>query len=79
MSEWKKCRKRPVVVEFREVKGECEEVVTREGTLFAYPDRDVIIRGVQGEIYPCKRDIFDATYDVFEEGIIDLRERSINE
>ena len=24
---------------------------------------DYIIRGVQGELYPCKPDIFEATYD----------------
>lgn len=27
---------------------------------------DVIIRGVKGECYPCKPDIFDATYEVIE-------------
>lgn len=27
---------------------------------------DYIIRGVKGEIYPCKADIFDMTYDVVE-------------
>ena len=27
---------------------------------------DWIIRGVQGEIYPCKPDIFEATYDAVE-------------
>lgn len=28
---------------------------------------DVIIRGVRGEFYPCKPDVFERTYDVFEE------------
>jgi hypothetical protein len=28
---------------------------------------DWIIRGVKGEIYPCKPDIFAATYDVVEQ------------
>lgn len=28
---------------------------------------DMLIKGVQGEIYPCKRDIFAATYDLVEE------------
>jgi len=28
---------------------------------------DFIIRGVQGEYYPCKPDIFDSTYEAFEE------------
>jgi len=36
-------------------------VPTFEGNLFAAPD-DWIIRGVQGEFYPCKPDIFEATY-----------------
>jgi len=28
---------------------------------------DYIIRGVKGEIYPCKPDIFEATYDPIKE------------
>ncbi|TPM89872.1 hypothetical protein [Mesorhizobium sp. B2-1-3A] len=35
---------------------------TLEGTMAAMPG-DWIIRGVKGEIYPCKPDIFDATYE----------------
>lgn len=35
---------------------------TLEGTHRADPG-DWIIRGVQGEIYPCKPDIFDQTYE----------------
>lgn len=27
---------------------------------------DYIIRGVKGELYPCKPDIFEATYDLVE-------------
>lgn len=38
---------------------------TLEGTMVAQPD-DYIIRGVQGELYPCKPDIFEATYDLDE-------------
>lgn len=37
-------------------------VVTLEGTMTAKPG-DWIIRGVQGELYPCKADIFTATYE----------------
>jgi len=36
-------------------------IPTKEGSLMFTPD-DVLITGVQGEIYPCKRDIFRATY-----------------
>ena len=28
---------------------------------------DYIIKGVQGEFYPCKPDIFNATYEVVSE------------
>lgn len=37
-------------------------IQTLEGPIYAAPD-DWIIRGVQGEIYPCKPDIFAATYE----------------
>jgi len=37
-------------------------VKTLEGYHIACPG-DYIIRGIQGEHYPCKPDIFKATYD----------------
>ena len=37
-------------------------VETLEGKMFASPG-DWIIRGVKGEFYPCKPDIFAATYE----------------
>ena len=37
-------------------------IPTLEGTMLADVG-DMIIRGVKGEVYPCKPDIFDATYD----------------
>lgn len=37
-------------------------IKTLEGDMFASPG-DWIIKGVQGEFYPCKPDIFAATYD----------------
>lgn len=37
-------------------------IETLEGTLHVSPD-DWVIRGVQGEFYPCKPDIFEQTYD----------------
>ncbi|WP_028559029.1 hypothetical protein [Paenibacillus pinihumi] len=36
-------------------------IKTLEGTMQASPG-DYIIRGVQGEVHPCKPDIFEATY-----------------
>lgn len=35
---------------------------TLEGTMMAN-NGDYIIRGVKGEYYPCKPDIFEATYE----------------
>ena len=37
-------------------------IPTLEGTIYASPG-DYIIRGVQGEFYPCKPDIFKQTYE----------------
>lgn len=37
-------------------------IKTLEGEMVAKPG-DWIIRGVQGELYPCKPDIFEATYE----------------
>lgn len=37
-------------------------IVTLEGTMTANVG-DWVIRGVKGELYPCKPDIFEATYD----------------
>lgn len=38
------------------------EINTLEGQMTASPG-DWIIKGVKGELYPCKPDIFAATYD----------------
>lgn len=43
------------------------EIKTLEGTMVANTG-DYIIRGVNGEIYPCKADIFHKTYEVAEDG-----------
>lgn len=41
---------------------ECYLIPTLEGTMQFTP-QDMLITGVNGEIYPCKRDIFEQTYD----------------
>ena len=43
--------------------GNIFKVFTLEGTMKAKPG-DWIIRGVNGEHYPCKPDIFEKTYEV---------------
>lgn len=40
----------------------CYLIPTLEGTMHFTPN-DMLITGVNGEIYPCKRDIFAATYE----------------
>jgi hypothetical protein len=45
--------------------GESFWIKTIEGRMTAFPG-DYIIRGIKGEIYPCKPDIFEATYEKVE-------------
>ncbi len=45
--------------------GPCVVIKTLEGTMTAIPG-DWIIRGVKGELYPCKPDIFEMTYSPAE-------------
>jgi hypothetical protein len=45
--------------------GACE-VITLEGVMRCGVG-DWLIRGVKGELYPCKPDIFEATYELIEE------------
>ena len=40
-------------------------IPTLEGLMMA-DENDWIIRGVKGELYPCKPDIFEATYEPVE-------------
>jgi len=48
-------------------------IATLEGTMKANLG-DWIIRGVNGEIYPCKPDIFEKTYDAVEEAPVAVLE-----
>ena len=42
------------------------EINTLEGTMVARTG-DYIIRGLRGELYPCKPDIFEKTYEVLDD------------
>lgn len=44
---------------------ECYLIPTLEG-VHNFTPKDMLITGVQGEIYPCKIDIFEATYELSE-------------
>ncbi|UQD52345.1 hypothetical protein C0971_10215 [Bacillus methanolicus] len=56
----KKFVKKPVVVEAYQVFTE-KKIKTLEGTMIASPG-DWIVKGVHGEEYPVKPDIFEKTY-----------------
>jgi len=57
--------KKPIVIDAYQAQV-VTNIETLEGTMRADPG-DWIITGVNGECYPCKPDIFEATYDIVEE------------
>ena len=78
-----KYMKKPVVIEAIQFCGNFDEiemfcggdaefrngelvVATLEGPLRASPN-DWIIKGIKGEFYPCKPDIFESTYELVED------------
>lgn len=63
--EFAPVRKLPVEVEARRVE-QTTEIPTREGVVVAY-EGDVLLRGVEGELYPCDAEIFAETYELVEE------------
>ena len=57
--------KKPIIVEAYQTDKEVL-IPTPEGVMKASPG-DYIITGIKGERYPCKPDIFEATYEPYEE------------
>lgn len=59
-----KYRKKPVEVEAVKFVGSKNalDITTLEGNMTAR-EGDYIIQGVHGELYPCKPDIFEETYE----------------
>jgi uncharacterized protein (UPF0303 family) len=57
-----KYRKKPVIIDAYQADEELF-IETLEGTMRANPG-DWIIKGVKGEMYPCKPDIFEQTYEL---------------
>lgn len=67
------------------VKKEGLKIFTLEGTMMASVG-DFIIKGVNGEVYPCKPDIFEKTYSVHQpkrkplpDGTLPLTEEELKE
>jgi hypothetical protein len=61
----RKYRKKPVVIEAFQTE-QVMIIETLEGRMRAEPG-DWIITGVKGERYPCKDDIFRATYELVKD------------
>jgi hypothetical protein len=75
-------RKKPIIIDAEQFRfneelpvGACAQahngfssihVHTLEGTSYDLQDGDWVIRGVHGEYYPCKPDIFKETYEPAE-------------
>lgn len=74
IDRWRKARKKPVVVEFRGPYTDTDTIETIEGNFEVdeeYIEEHggyVIIRGVEGEVYPCGLDIFRETYEQVPDG-----------
>lgn len=49
-----------------DMKSETWHVETLEGEMVAH-NGDYLIKGVKGELYPCKKSIFEETYDIVRE------------
>ena len=64
LQAWANSTERPVEVKSG-LHGWCLAIQTLEGEHLATPG-DWIIKGVKGEFYPCKPDIFALTYEVVE-------------
>ena len=62
-----KAIKKRIEVEF-EFATEDGEIKTLEGVV-SYKKGDAIITGIKGEKYPCRRDIFDETYEVIKKHV----------
>lgn len=56
----------------------CYLIPTLEGTM-QLRRGDMLITGVKGEIYPCKMDIFTATYDAVSDGSATLAASPVDE
>lgn len=54
-----------VIRGFHSAEGFTAEICTLEGIMTA-KEGDYIIKGVKGEFYPCKPDIFEMTYEPVE-------------
>jgi hypothetical protein len=65
-TQWFKHGDHPMVEQRKSLDSESGWIATLEGGHIVSPG-DYIIKGIIGEYYPCKPDIFHATYEKVEE------------
>lgn len=58
--------KYPMVIEVQEGFGMAPVIKTLEGNMYIH-DGDYIIKGIKGEYYACREDIFNETYEVISD------------
>lgn len=58
----KDCRKRPIIIHAKQI-NEPFQVDTLEGNYKQGKPGDYLMKGVDGELYICDREIFEKTYD----------------
>lgn len=63
--DWTRGSKTPAFMDKHPEHGPRLSINTLEGAHWVTPG-DWVIKGVQGEFYPCKPDIFEATYESAE-------------
>lgn len=61
---WRMCKKKPIVVQVRDVRPDETEVETLEGFKPCDPKVHYIMKGVKGEEYPITKEIFDEMYEL---------------
>jgi len=59
--DWTRGSSTPASMDKHPERGQCLTISTLEGAHWVTPG-DWIIKGIKGEFYPCKPDIFEATY-----------------
>ena len=66
VSNMKSCRKRPIIIHAKQI-NEPFRVSTLEGDYKQGKAGDYLMRGIDGELYICDKDIFERSYDWVEE------------
>lgn len=63
VDDMKSCMKRPIIVHCKQVNEEFR-VKSLEGDYAQGKPGDYLMKGIDGELYICDREIFERTYDI---------------